>query len=293
MYGEGFQEIPYQERRDRDPKKKESERHVIETVAKLDVGLELEKHPRIRERLAEIGTHFEDSVDMAGIIDTVYGELADKLGLKEADKKRMMRTALLHDIGKSGPPGEEGPFHEVVQKLFVPPEKPFTTHVDGRPKTVAEFMAEQSMADQAKLKSDLAAAGVDAEKEPVIDFWRRHAEWTYGILKQEPANDVDPEVIKVAATHHLFENQNPAGIEFKDAPPETRAILEQTEMLAAVDKYQAFRARGGMDHDKTIAMLKKISDARPPEIPRELRDKFKAVIEILDKSKDSLAQYFE
>ncbi|MEY4744842.1 MAG: hypothetical protein RL272_787 [Candidatus Parcubacteria bacterium] len=136
MYVEGFTEIPPQERRRPELPKSEAEARVMDKVQELDIDLEIEKHPKIRERLAELGTHFEDSVDMAKIINTIYAELSDKLGLKEEDKKRMMRTALLHDIGKSGPPGEQGPFHEAVQKLFVPPEKPFNTHADGRPKTI-------------------------------------------------------------------------------------------------------------------------------------------------------------
>lgn len=286
-------EIPYQER----PKaperpKSEAEARVMDVVDDLDIGLELEKHPKLRERLAEIGTHFEDSVDMAKIIRTVYGELSEKLGLKPEERERMMRAAVLHDIGKSGPPGKEGPFHKAVQTLFVPPATPFRTHEGGRPKTIDEFMAEQGLGDREKLKADLAAAGIDAGKETIIDFWRRHAGWSYEILKEEPATDVDADLIKVVATHHLFENQNPAALELSGSA-DVQALLEQTEMLAAVDKYQAFRARGGMDHDATIAHLRKISDARPPEIPQHLRDKFKEVIDILDRNKEDLEQFFE
>lgn len=292
MYGEGFHEIPYQERAKASERpKSEAEARVMDEVAELNIGLELEKHPVIRERLAEIGTHFEDSVDMAKIIRAVYGELSEKLGLKPEERERMMRAAVLHDIGKSGPPGVEGPFNKAVQTLFVPPEKPFKTHVDGRPKSIEEFMAEQNTADREKLRADLAAAGIDASKESIIDFWRRHAGWSYEILKGEPATDVDADLIKVVATHHLFENQNPAALDMQ-AGPETQSLLEQTEMIAAVDKYQAFRARGGMDHATTITHLKKISDARPPEIPQHLRDKFREVIDILDRNKDDLEQFF-
>ena len=287
-------EIPYQERpKTPERPKSEAEARVMDEVAELDIGLQLEKHPKIRERLAEIGTHFEDSVDMAKIIRTVFGELAKKLELKGEDRERMMRAAVLHDIGKSGPPGKKGPFHEAVQTLFVPPATPFRTHVDGRPKSIEEFMTEQGMSDREKLKADLAAAGIDADKESIIDFWRRHAGWSYEILKGESGTDVDADLIKVVATHHLFENQNPATLDFHNAPKETQALLEQTEMIAAVDKYQAFRARGGMDHETTIVQLHKISDARPPDIPQTLRDKFKSVIDILDRNKDALEQYFE
>lgn len=294
MYGEGFQEIPYQERaKPPERPKSEAEAKVMDQVAELNIGLELEKHPVIRERLAEIGTHFEDSVDMAKIIRTVYGELSAELGLKPEERERMMRAAVLHDIGKSGPAGTETPFNKAVQTLFVPPEKPFKTHEAGRPKTIDEFMAEQGLQGSEKLRADLAAAGIDAGKESIIDFWRRHAGWSHDILKGEPATDVDADLIKVVASHHLFENTNPAALDIQNATPETRALLEQTEMLAAVDKYQAFRARGGMDHPQTIAQLKKISDARPPEIPQELREKFRKVIDILDKNKDGLEQFFE
>jgi len=293
MYGEGLPDIPHQEHPEREWLKKESEKRVADKVAELEIGLDLEKHPKIRERLAEIGSHFEDSVDMAKMIRTVYTELAEKLDLKEEDRNRMMRAAVLHDIGKSGPPGQQTEFHDAVRKLFVPPSKPFNVMDNGRAKTINDFLAEHDFGDNAQIKADLEKNGIETDKESMIDFWRRHAGWTYEILKEDPGTDVDADLIQVAATHHVLENQNPAHLDLENAPPETRKLLEQTELIAAVDKYQAFRARGGMDHDKTIAMLHKISAARPPDLPQELRDKFNAVIDILDKSKGSLEQYFE
>jgi hypothetical protein len=294
MLTESLPEIPRIEHPEHDLLKKEAEAAVVEKVAALDIGLDLEKHPELLSRLAEIGSHFQDSVDMARIIRAVYGELKDELGLKENDPSRMMRAALLHDVGKSGPPGDRGDFHFAVRRLFVPPLRPFNPFIDGRAKTVSEFMAEQDVADVAKVSAALEVAGIAPEKTSMIDFWRRHAEWTYGILKEEPGVDVDADLVKVAATHHLLEHQNPAGLEISDIPAEAQVleVLEQTQLLAAVDKYQAFRARGGMRHEDATAQLAKIVDSRP-DLPRPLRDKFKAVIGILDRNKKVLEEYFK
>ena len=287
-------DIPRQEHPEHEWLKKEAEQAVVEKVAELNVGLDIEKHPELRSRLAEIGSHFQDSVDMARIIRTVYGELKARLGLREEGPERMMRAALLHDIGKSGPPGEEDDMRFAVRKLFIPPNRAFNPFVDGRAKTIGEFMDEQDVADRPKVEAALAAAGIAPESTPMIDFWRRHADWTYGILRTEPGDDVDAELVKIAATHHLLEDQNPAGLEVADVPAESQVleILEQAQLLSAVDKYQAFRARGGFAHESALAQMKKIVDGRK-DLPEKLRERFLAAIQVLDESKEDLEQFFK
>lgn len=293
MRYESMPEIPQPEHPEHGWLKKEAEAAVAEKIADLDIGLDLEKHPLLRSRLAELGSHFEDSVDMARIIRTVYGELKDRLGLKEESPTRIMRAAVLHDIGKSGPPGEQGDLHFAVRKLFIPPRRSFNPFIDGRAKTISEFMDEQNIADREKVLTGLVAAGIVPETTAMIDFWRRHADWTYGILKEESGSDVDAELVKIAATHHLLENQNPAGLEVNDVPAEAQVleILEQAQLLAAVDKYQAFRARGGFEHESALAQMRKIVDGRN-DLPQKLRDRFLAAIDVLNDSKEDLEKFF-
>jgi hypothetical protein len=293
MNPESMPEIPGLEHPEHGAMKESAEALVKKKVDALDVGLDLERHPELRSRLAEIGSHFDDSVEMAEIIRTVYGELKGKLGLADEGPERLMRAAILHDIGKSGPAGEKGSFHDAVRRLFVQPRRRFNPYIDGRAKTIREFAEEQNLAEYAKISSALAEAGIDPDREPMIDFWRRHAEWTHGILKESSGPDIDEKLIAVASSHHLLENQNPAHVDINSPPPDAQVLetLEEMELLAAVDKYQAFRRRGGEEHESALAKLKSILNTRL-DLPEALRSSFQSVIEVLDRYKDALAKMF-
>lgn len=267
----------------------EAERRVEARVRALDIGLDLGRHPELRERLVELGTHFEDSVDIANIVRSTYPEMQRALGLSAERPERLMRAGLLHDIGKSGPPGERGAFHAAVQKLFVVPEIKFSPFDAGRPKTIAEFMHATSMQDAGELTQTLADNGVDANHEPIISFWRRHAEWTYGILQDEEGDDLDPETIKIAASHHLFEGRNPAELDLEHLPVEAGGaeFLAQCEMVAAIDKYQACRVRGSMSHEDAVASLRRMVEANK-SYPEPLKQKFLAAVATLDLARDAV-----
>lgn len=262
-----------------------AERRVVETVRELGIDLDLEHLPDIRERLVELGTHFNDSVDIARLIRANFAELRQAAGLTTERPEYLMRAGLLHDIGKSGPPGERGEFHAAIRRLFEVPAKPFKPFDGGRAKTIAEFMHENGMADEEALTETLAAHGVDAQHEAAISFWRRHAEWTLSVLEEESEGALDEETVRIAASHHLLEGQNPAEINFGElvADPAAHEFLAQCELLAATDKYQAFRQRGGLEHASAIAALRKMAnDAK--NYPAVLRDKFLAVVDVLDKA---------
>lgn len=268
----------------------EQERVLAETD-RLDVGLDLRRYPEFLERLADTGEHFQDSVTMARIIEAVYGDLREQLQLTEESPKKMMRAAVLHDIGKSGPAGERGPVNAAVRRLFEPPVRPFNPFIDGRSKTVRDFLTEQSYEDAAAIEAALATAGIEAAAEPMIEFWRRHAQWTYDILAAAPTDVADSETVLIASTHHLFENKNPANLDLESVPAEAPVleVIEMSELLAAVDKYQAFRDRGGLDHAAAAQRLTVFFNAHPPELPASLRAKYLAVIEVLDRNEEALA----
>ncbi len=286
-------DIPRSENPEHDWLKKEAETTVADKVAGLDIGLDLNRHPELRSRLAEIGAHFEDSLAMAGIIRTVYAELRAEIGLDDEGPERLMRAAVLHDIGKSGPAGAESAFNFAVRRLFIPPLRPFNPYIDGRAKTIAEFASEQGLAQSAEVLEAVRNAGIDPEREPMISFWRRHAGWTYDILNSDAGPDIDPDLIKIAASHHLIEGQNPASLSLDQAPAESQVleVLEEADLLETVDKYQAFRSRGGLEHEEALAKLDLQIRSRT-DLPEVLRDKFSAVIRVLTRSKSALDRYF-
>jgi len=295
MRFETLPDIPSSEHPEHQWLKNEAETTVTEKVAELDVGLDLDRHPEVRARLAGIGAHFEDSLAMARIIRTIYGELRDGLELVDEGPERLMRAAVLHDIGKSGPPGKENAFHSAVRRLFIPPNRPFNPYVDGRTKTIAEFAVEQDMNGRDAIFAALQAEGIAADREPMINFWRRHAEWTLGILQADSGPDVDADLAKIAASHHLLiENQNPARLDLRHVPAEAQVleVLEEADLLEAVDKYQALRSRSKLGHEAALDRLSQIIGSRT-DLPEVLRDKFHRVIEVLGRSKDALDRYFD
>jgi len=265
---------------------------AAEKVAGLDIGLDLRRHPEINSRLAEIGSHFEDSLAMARMIQTVYEPLRAKLGLADEGPERLMRAAVLHDIGKSGPAGAETGFHDAVRRLFITPTRPFNHFAGGRNRTISEFLAEQELPDGAGIAAELRQAGIDPDQEAMIDFWRRHAQWTYDLLRTENGPDIDEDMIKIAATHHLLEGRNPAQLKLDEVPAEAHVleVLEESELLAAVDKYQALRQRVGLPHEEVIKKLNAMIDART-ELPETLRQKFRTIIEIIGNSREALEEF--
>jgi hypothetical protein len=294
MRYESMPNVPHPENPEHEVMRAAAESMVSEGVGKLDIGLDMEKHPELRSRLAELGSHFEDSLVMAKIIRTVYGRLKEALDLPDPGPERLMRAAVLHDIGKSGPAGAEGGFHFAVRQLFITPRRRFNPYIDGRAKTIQEYVAEQDIGKPQAIFDALDKAGVDPAREPMIGFWRRHAEWTYGILQSAAGPEVDADLIKIAASHHLLENQNPARLDLKEVPAEAHVleVLEESELLAAVDKYQALRARGGSRHEEALDKLQTIILERT-DLPETLRAKFLTVIDVLNRSKDALSPYFE
>jgi hypothetical protein len=281
---------------------------VLAAVDKLDIDLDLRRHPEFLERLADTGEHFPDSVTMARIIEAIYPDLRDKLQLPEESPKQMMRAAVLHDIGKSGPAGEKSPVNAAVRRLFVPPTRPFKLMDGSRPKTIHDFVTELEYPDATEIEAALIEAGFEPDKEAIIFFWRRHAQWTYDILKTAPPELVDEKTLKIAASHHIFEAKNPAGLDLENMPVEAQILdvigraqalmgessntLLMSELLAAVDKYQAYRERLHMDHDTSIAWLAKFYSADPPGLSTETRESYLSVIEVLDRNQEALARLF-
>lgn len=104
----------------------------------------IEEYPEILDRLASLGSHFEDSIYMARMIFVLWEKFAQQFKLQDKDRSQMMICALLHDIGKSGPMHVKPELKGVISRLFATPQKRISlkTVKDGKEKskTVSEFM---------------------------------------------------------------------------------------------------------------------------------------------------------
>jgi len=267
-------------------------RRVKESVDRLNIGFRVERHPELWSALAETGEHFDDAVCMAREIDAVW----DKLELKGISREKMMLCALLHDVGKAGPEKRSTELHRAIKQLFAPPRKPFNPfrQQNGRtvPKTIRDFMEETEMRGafevEAVLEKELK---IKSDAKPIIDFWRDHADWTYDLLSHHREGEVDDDVVTIASTHHVLEGRNPAHVPLDDIHPGSKVLelMDKYQTLAMIDKYQAFRGRGGLDHEKAIEALRRIIEANKT-LDTVAKQEYGRIIDVLASSEEELTE---
>lgn len=142
---------------------------------------------------------------------------------------------------------------------------------------------------QQKIVNYLRGMGINIETEKMIDFWRRHADWTYEIISETQQDEkITPRLAAMAASHHILDGKNPARIDLEDIPAESKTLemIETYEVLTLVDKFQAFVKRSGLNHEEAIKVLHQIIDKQP--LLERVKDDYRKILEIIDFSKDKL-----
>lgn len=245
-----------------------------------ELGINISEYPETLERLGQIAleenSHFRDSAQMAEIIDRLW----PRFGITSISKDKMRLSALLHDIGKSGPVNASPELRAVIGKMFTHDAFKSAANLSIREALEKEKFKERFEMER-RLKDELE---IDVTEEKMIEFWRRHAEWGYDILKKFQGGVIDEEVALIAGSHHIFQHKNPAHINLE------KNQLATIVLLAMVDEYQAFRARGGAEHDVAISKLREVlAKSHVGKRPREMAGK---VVEILANSEEDLKQIF-
>lgn len=246
----------------------------------VNLGVDISEYPEIRERLCQISleesSHFRDSAQMAEIIDSLW----PRFSITSISKDKMRLSALLHDIGKSGPVDASPELRAIVGKMFTHDAFKGMANL-----SIREALEKEKFKDRVEIEHRLTAElKIDCTEEKMIDFWRRHAEWGYDILKKFQGGAIDEEVAIIAGSHHIFQHKNPAHINLEKN--QIAAIV----LLAMVDEYQAFRARGGVEHDVAIVKLREVlAKSHVGKRPREMAEK---VVDILASSEDALKPIF-
>lgn len=254
-----------------------------ETLVKEEfekVGVHIEEYPEIYSRLVQIAqgdrSHFGDAAQMAEIIEKFWL----KFGLTGISKEKMCLGADLHDIGKSGPVDASPELRAIISKMFTHDAFKGMANLSIREALEKEKFKERFEMER-RLKDELK---IDVTEEKMIEFWRRHAEWGFDILKKFQGGAIDEEVAVIAGSHHIFQHKNPAHINLE------KNQLAAIVLLAMVDEYQAFRSRGSAEHDVAISKLREVlAKSHVGRRPREMAEK---VVDILANSEDDLKQIF-
>lgn len=259
------------------------------------VGLDIRQYPELFDRLKQLhgpeSKHFEDAVQMVEIIEEIWEELDKQLPFK-LEKEKMILATLLHDVGKSGPKEATTEEQKLIVTLFDPThyERIVAAGKNVAEETILRALHDSDLEDgaQRKIAKYLNSLGIDISSEKMIDFWRRHADWTYDILKDLEDEKLDNRLAVMAASHHILDGKNPAGINLEQIPEEARTIeiIETYEVLTIVDKFQAFIKRSGLDHATAIKILRSI--ILKQKFPKRVEEGYLAILTIIENSEDKL-----
>lgn len=224
-------------------------------------------------------SHFQDAVEIAEIIDN----LLDIEKMSEQELNELRFSCLVHDVGKSGPAEataeEQAAFTRVFNLDFDAEEYEISPGKKAAPAQLPIRKALEIKISEGALRADeadkilsLIGAAVSRQKikrpqtaltpdSAMTVFWSAHVYWTMDILRD---HGVALRVVEVAASHHLLDGHDPAGIGAENADSSI-ASLELADKYQAfrirlilADKYQAFRKRTALGHEKTIEILRKI-----------------------------------
>lgn len=262
----------------------------IETIFS-HIGVDIKKHQEIYSRLIEMhlekNSHFSDAVEMMYMVEEFWQEEDDR----DIKKEKLMLCALLHDVGKDGPCNASPKSRETIRKLFQK-DLEFVYKLDGLP----DKFRDQRIADvvmtvypdeyEGRIES-LQEIGVDVDGK-MRDFFGLHVYWTWDILENNMANEIDHEVAMMAASHHMLEGANPAGIKEEEILSGSIALemIDKYQALTLIDKYQAFRVRSGLSHEDAISRLEKIID--DSKLSDDQRMRYKNFLNKISEAKDSL-----
>ncbi len=262
---------------------------VKRDISRFNIPFRPEEHPALWTALAETGEHFEDALSMTRMIDALW----PKLDFRGISREKLMVTMLLHDVGKSGPNESSPRLRTAVKALFSPPDKPFDPfrreNAVTTPKSVQDFITETRLAHPNDISDALREElGIDPTQKSILEFWRDHIDWTYDILMHHRSGIVDEDVARIASSHHILEGRNPARIPVDQKQDERNPFAEKTyPLLVILDKYQAFRDRGGADHTKAINAVRTIIERNKACDPGTT-DEYLRILGILEASEDVL-----
>jgi len=272
-----------------------------------DVGFDLPTYPELFDRVVELAemenSHFDDAVVMSAMVGCIFKDLVKKKSWKKDPNFRfnleeIKLATLFHDIGKSGPSHFGKEDRLLIQqffnnRLFETPELKKLPYPIRNMKLV-DAIKQVNFKNKERLVELLLSLGIKLEEETLIQFWRRHDDWTYDVLsktnKEQPAS-IPTKVIDIASSHHILEGKNPAKIDLNNIPTAAKALESvdkyQIIVLTLVDKYEAFLKRSDQTHKQAISSLVKMVKENS-FINDEQKKEYLEVIKMINKNKQSI-----
>ncbi|MEA3429771.1 MAG: protein kinase [Nanoarchaeota archaeon] len=168
-------------------------------------------------------------------------------GVKDVNKDTTIKTFVTNAVEQNKISNEEG--IELIELLSIV-DNPFT----GRSFVVVDTMG---------------------------DFWDSHSLWSVQILKNA---NVKKEIVEAVAQHHRVDVYGDKSfvlyldvdaetlkrIPAEEATDEQKQISKQGKQLLIADKYEAFRTRSKLSHDKTLFILNLISEKSVSDFSDEI-----------------------
>lgn len=257
-------------------------------------GLKIENYPDLLSRFERLHSpesrHFEDAAQMVDIIETIWDQLKERM--PKLEKEQMILATLLHDVGKSGPKEATPAEQELIISLF---DSRHYRAIAEKGERVEEMPILRAMSGsdledgvQRKIAKYFNKLGIDVASEKMIDFWRRHADWTYDILKASKDDKINEHLAAKAASHHILDGKNPAGLDPENIPQEAKTIeiIETYEVLTLVDKFQAFIKRSGLSHAEAIKVLRGIIDRQ--KMSERVKNDYHMILEVIETSGEKI-----
>lgn len=233
---------------------------AIERARRLcsDVGFALDQvDPVVIARMRLLDEHTQTISDcerMAANAHVVFAHLATNSSGKAftpAERRIVVLGCLFSDIGKTGPLAATTDGQCLIAQMFA------VEGVRDEQQSVARFFEAHFPADAPQRLQRFIALGLDPQMT-MREFWNHHSSWTLEIAE---AGGVPAEAVAAAAAHHLLEHVNPGNIvdeklRFTRAFGDNPTFDRPEKLVILLDKYDAARRRGRLEHAAAIAWVK-------------------------------------
>ena len=176
-------------------------------------------------------------------------------------------AALLHDSGKTGPPGASPAEQKTILDLYNI-NVPYDTDADYNSLKVG---------DVARNTARLERCGIEPQMS-IRKFWDNHSRWTSENLQAHPEG-ISDEVRILAASHHAYKKDpicNPYQLETKGFPFALKAMF-------AIDNTEAAFTRSNLSLPEAIARAERIINKNAElEKDPEMQNIFKAIKDLAE-----------